>query len=589
MSRLKRLIVEAHQRSLWQALLVYFGASFALVEVLDVFIERFGLPSWLFAVAVTLLLIGLPVVIVTSLAKEEVYGDEVPEEHAQAAAEEDRRLRFLTWRTAGLSFLVALALWGVVAAGLLLFGGYARPPGAERPSVAVLPLVNRSGLEEDVYFTDGIHDEILTQLSKIGGLSVRGRTSVMEYRYSPKNLRQIGEELNARYLMEGGVQRAGETVRINVQLIDSDTDEHVFVDTYDRELSLENLLAVQREVALRIADALEATLTPQEREQIEKAPTDNLQAYDDYLIGLYKFNKTNMEGWKAAIDDFQRSIDKDPSFALAYAMMAAAYNHLGYYSLAPPSALRSRALEAAERAVALDNSLADAHAILAMAKMAFDWDWAAADQASQEGLRLNPNSTRALSARAFFLGYIGQHEESIELWKRFVELEPVAPHVNTRLGVGYLMAQRYDESISQLNKAVALEPDYLDAHIFLCYAYAKKGMHEEAARESVIVTGYRQSWWPEAWVLAVAGQSAQARELISQIPAEESEIPAISWYYLAAVLGELGEKDRAFDALERAYRGRTPAMTMLKIDGRLDSLRDDPRFEDLLRRMDFPS
>jgi TolB-like protein len=308
MSRLKRLLVEAHQRSLWQALVIYLGASYAVLEAVQLFRDEFGLPDWLLPVALALLLIGLPVVIVASLAKQEVYGDEVPEEHAEAAAEEDRRLRLFTWRTAGLSFMAALAVWGVVAAGLLLFGGYGPVRTDERPSVAVLPLVNRSGLEEDMYFTDGIHDEILTQLSKISGLSVRGRTSVMEYRDSPKNLRQIGEELNARYLMEGGVQRAGATVRINVQLIDAENDEHVFVDTYDRELSVENLLAVQREVALRVADVLEATLTAQEREQIEKVPTDNLEAYDYYFRARHEFYKYTPEGNALAVELLEKAL-----------------------------------------------------------------------------------------------------------------------------------------------------------------------------------------------------------------------------------------------------------------------------------------
>jgi TolB-like protein len=268
MSRLKRLIVEAHQRALWQALVIYLGASYAVLEAVALFRDEFGLPDWLLPVALVLLLVGLPVVVVTALAKEEVYGDEVPEEHAAAAAEEDRRLRLLTWRTAGLSFMAALALWGVVVAGLLLVGGYGLAPPDERQSIAVLPFDNFSPDLDDAYFADGIHDEILTQLYKISGLSVRARTSVMEYRDSPKNVRQIGEELNARYLMEGGVQRAGETVRINVQLVDTETDEHVFAEAYDRALSVENLFAVQREVALRIADALEATLTPAERGRI---------------------------------------------------------------------------------------------------------------------------------------------------------------------------------------------------------------------------------------------------------------------------------------------------------------------------------
>ncbi|KPK77470.1 MAG: hypothetical protein AMS25_16885 [Gemmatimonas sp. SM23_52] len=315
-------------------LLIYVGGALVAYQAVQALTEGLGLPQWFPGLAVVLFVIGLPFVVATAFVREtgappvppsEREAEAVVGEEAATSALPAGRRPQITWRNAGLSFVVALAVWGLVATGWMLFGGRADEgaPADERPSVAVLPLANRSGLEEDQYFTDGINDEILTQLSKIGGLSVRARTSVMEYRDRTKNVRQIGEELNARYLMEGGVQRAGETVRINVQLVDAETDEHVFAETYDRELSVENLLAVQREVALRIADALEATLTVQEREQIDKAPTENLEAYDYYLRGLeYSRRRYTEADERITVEMFERATQLDSSFALAYARLS---------------------------------------------------------------------------------------------------------------------------------------------------------------------------------------------------------------------------------------------------------------------------
>jgi serine/threonine-protein kinase len=467
MSRLKRLIVEAHQRSLWQALVIYLGASFAVLEAADLLIERFGLPGWLFQVAFALLVVGLPVVVVASLGKEEIYGADVPEEHAEAAAEEDRRLRLLTWRTAGLSFMAALALWGVVAAGLLLFGGYGVLRTDERPSVAVLPLENRSGLEEDVYFTDGIHDEILTQLSKISGLSVRGRTSVMEYRDSPKNLRQIGEELNARYLMEGGVQRAGETVRINVQLIDSEADEHVFVDTYDRELSVENLLAVQREVALRIADALEATLTPAERERIEEMPTENLEAYEFYLQGnVYWWGEPTLRVLESAQQMYERAVEIDPQFALAYARLSGVHSYIYHMGLDRTAERLRQAEDAINRALELRPDLPEAHVALGDYYYRGFRDYERAVAALDVAEQALPGNVGLLDTKAAIAKRQGRSEEAISLLREARRLDPRWWVLCWDFAVNLSYLHRYAEAAAYYDTLLALAPDMLVARLW---------------------------------------------------------------------------------------------------------------------------
>jgi TolB-like protein/Tfp pilus assembly protein PilF len=480
MSRLKRLLVEAHQRSLWQALVIYLGASYAVLEAVQLFRDEFGLPDWLLPVALALLLIGLPVVIVASLAKQEVYGDEVPEEHAEAAAEEDRRLRLFTWRTAGLSFMAALAVWGVVAAGLLLFGGYGPVRTDERPSVAVLPLVNRSGLEEDMYFTDGIHDEILTQLSKISGLSVRGRTSVMEYRDSPKNLRQIGEELNARYLMEGGVQRAGATVRINVQLIDAENDEHVFVDTYDRELSVENLLAVQREVALRVADALEATLTAQEREQIEKVSTHNLEAYDYYFRARHEFYKYTPEGNALAIELLEKALVFEPEYALAHAGLSLCQSQMLMRSWSYDAEWLTKAVGSARAALEIDPDLAEGYFALG-----FTYEMRGMYEEMEEAMRavlaLNPNHAHAHDGLAdVTLSQKGLLDDALREYGIARRLDPfLLPAASNEIRT-LLYKGRYHEALRKVREMLETWPQHQEPRALMGDILRERGEHRAA-------------------------------------------------------------------------------------------------------------
>jgi tetratricopeptide (TPR) repeat protein len=335
------------------------------------------------------------------------------------------------------------------------------------------------------------------------------------------------------------VAHEGEQVRITVRLIHGPTDQYLWGESYERELH--GVLALKSEVARAIAEQIQVTLTPEEAGRLATAGVVDPAAYEDYLKGLYHWNKLNPEGWEAAAGYFQQSSERD-------------------------------------------SALAEAHASLAHVQTSFGWDWAAADRASLEALRLNPNSTMVLFSRALFLSWVGRHEEAIAVAKRAVELDPVAPHVNTWLGMHYFMARRYDEAIGQLNKVLALEPEYRDAHIWLSYSYAKKGLYEEAGSESQIMEGS----WLEAFILALAGRPAEARKLAEQIPDERSETPNGN-FFLAVVLGELGERDRAFALLEQAYHGRSALMSVMKVDPRIDSLRDDPRFEALLRRLDFPN
>jgi serine/threonine-protein kinase len=493
MSNVKKLITEIHHRSLWQVLLIYIGAAWACFELIATVADTVGLPGWLPGLAIVLFLLGLPFVIATALVREEAAplpaedaatAERVPVEADREATE--RRRRFLTWRNGGLSFLVALAVWGVIAAGWMLLGGGEAETGAvaeERPSVAALPFVNRSGLEEDEYFTDGIHDEILTQLYKISGLSVRGRTSVMEYRDSPKNLRQISEELNARFLLEGGVLRAGEAVRINVQLIDAEQDEHVWAETYDRPLSAENLLAVQSEVALRVADALRTTLTIDEVERIEGKPTNNLEAYDYYLRGRYAGGNRLL-----AEEMYQKAVELDSTFALAHASLSRVHTNMFFQSDDRTDERLAKARAAADKALALEPDLPEAHYALGYYYLNGIRAYEQALEEFSTVLKLAPNHAGATDMMGLTHRRRGEWELAVAYNKKAAELNPRSADIGEDLPISYMWLRDFEAAESLWNGNIALAPDRGLPYVFKAWTHLNQEDGKDKAWQ-VLETG----------------------------------------------------------------------------------------------------
>jgi len=487
MGRFKKLLVEIHQRSVWQALAVYLGASYAVLEAAAYFRDEFGLPDWLPPVALVLLLIGLPVVVLTSLAREEVYGGKVPAGDAEAAAEEDRRLRLLTWRTAGLSFLGALALWGVIAAGLLLTGTYGRVAADERPSIAVLPFENVSPDPDNAYFADGIHEETISQLSKIATLKVISRTSVMGYRERVANLRTIADELGVTHVLEGTVRRAGNDVRITTQLIAARDDAHLWAETYDRPLTVENLLGVQSEVALRVAEALKAVLTAEEAELIERRPTDNLEAYEFYLRAqAYKGTGLNPSSsgreWRTSQQLLERSIELDPDFALAQVSLSRV--HLLLYRNWDPTPERLSAGKLAiDRALDVDPEMPEVYVALGEYYYSGLRDW---DRAL-EALRKAESKLGAGEEVYRWLGLtyrrLGRLEEAAVYLERQVEYDPLNAAAWMNLGTTYTYLLRYLEAEKAFDRAIALHPEFGTYYLYKAWIYLTWRGDEERARQ----------------------------------------------------------------------------------------------------------
>jgi len=498
--------------------------------------------------------------------------------------------RRLVW-AAGVALVALLAvLVGLNVAGLRdrLLGGVA---SGQITSIAVLPLENLMGDPEQDYFVDGMHDELIANLAKIGALTVISRTSVMQYKETRKPLPEIARELGVDAVIEGTVRRAGNQVRITVQLIEAATDKHLFAESYQRELR--DVLALQSDVAQAIAREIKIAITPEEEIRLARARPVNPEAYQLYLKGNFLLEKLSEESFRKAIDNYQQAIEKDPSYAPAYAGLSLGYTALGgWHASLPPTAVHATAKEAALKALELDDTLAEAHLALGTIKQLFEWDWAEAESAFRRGIELNPSSTMARIKYANYLTAMGRFEESIAVSRRTVEIDPLSPAVYNELGWALEYAGRDEEALEQYRKGLELDPDFPQSHWVLASFDLKKGRMEKAvaecektiralARRPPIILGL------DGYYCGMAGRRAEALRILNQLKkrAEKEYVPASA---LADIYLGLGNTEQTLQLLEQAYADHDVVLVWLKVHGVYDPLRSDPRFQSLLRRMNFP-
>jgi len=539
------LLREIHRRSLWRVLGIYVVGSWLVLLVVDTLAGTLNLPDWAPALALFLLIVGLPIVLATAFVQVGPTGSKAL--HAEAvelkvAVEDHRR------------------------------------------SIAVLPLANRSALEEDQFFVDGIHDDILTRLSQIEGLKVISRTSVMQYRESPPPIREIAGELGVGTVLEGAVQRAGDRVRVNVQLIDAETDRQLWAQTYDEELTAANIFAIQSDIAEQIASALRATLSPELKERIEARPTESLEAYDLYTRGRYLTNRSwSREDLESAANLYRQAIAADPAYALAHVGLAGTYWFRWFLGFLAAEEALPQARAAVERALELDETLAEAHAALGLVLRA-ELRFKEAERAGLRALKLNPGSADVHQQYGWLLLDLARYEESVREARRAVELDPLS--MRNRLGLANILgfARDYDASIVESLRILELEPENARAYYNLAAAYTLNGQHEEglaAIRRSIELDPEDPLGPPLlAWVYARAGQRDEALKALEQV---EEQGPMLK--EIAIVYGELGDLDRAFAYLDRAYAEDPGSLTYLRADPTTDSLKDDPRFDELMRKL----
>jgi TolB-like protein/DNA-binding winged helix-turn-helix (wHTH) protein/Tfp pilus assembly protein PilF len=490
----------------------------------------------------------------------------------------------ITWRRALLPALLALSL----AAVFFFSVRYWRGRNAENSirSLAVLPFENFSGDPSQEYFVDGMTDELTTNLAKIKSLRVISRTSAMKYKNVRAPLAEIARSLHVEAVVEGSVVRSGDKLRITAQLIDARTDRHLWAEDYNRDLR--DVVAVQDEVARRIAQEIRTTVTPEERAQLTSQRQVNPEAYEAYLRGRYFWNKRTEEAVRKAIPYFEQSMSKDPNYPLAHDGLADCWLSLGWYGYVPPKEAFPRAKAAAMRALELDDSLAEAHTSLAFASMNYDWDWSTAEREFRKAVELNPNYANAHHWYGDYLSAVGRHEQAIAESRRALELDPLSPIINAWLGWRYYFARQFDQAIDQYRKTLEIEPDFVPVHLVLGQAYEQKGMLKEAIAELEKAASLSQGAPLYAASLAhayaVAGRRSEAETLLHQTN-ERAQHAYVPSFHVALIHAGLGRKEETLAWLERGYQERSAWMVWLKVDPRFDFVRSDARFQNLLRRV----
>jgi serine/threonine-protein kinase len=456
-------------------------------------------------------------------------------------------------------------------------------------SIAVLPLDNLSGDAEQEYFVDGMTEALIAELSQIEALRVISRTSVMRYKGARKPLPEIGRELSVDAIIEGSVLHVGNRVRITAQLIETATDRHLWAKSYERDL--QDILALQSEIARAIVREIKIAVTPEEETRLARIRTVNPEAYEACLKGYYYWNKRTEEGLVRSIEYFQEAIEKEPDYAMAYVGLADAYNMLGGYDVISPIEAYRKGKAAAIKALEIKSTLAGAHTSLAWTSMWYDWDWSAAEKEYQRAIELNNNYATAHHWYGWCLALTGRPDEAIGEFNHALKLDPLSLIINAAAGWNLYVARNYDQAIEHLQRTMELDPNFPRFHYWLGQSYVQTGMFEDAITEFRMAVSISPSSPQYVAALghayAVAGKRDEAQKVLDELK-ELSKRRYVSPFDIALVYTGLANENQAFKWLEEAYKEHAGWLVLLKVEPRLDSLRHDPRFQDLLRRMNFP-
>lgn len=465
------------------------------------------------------------------------------------------------------------------------------PPVAREPQkimLAVLPLQNLSGDPNEEYFSDGLTEEMITQLGRLqpGRLGVIARTSTMQYKDTKKQVDEIGRELRVDYILAGSVRHEADQVRVSAQLIRTRDQTLVWADNYQRDAR--DILTLQSQVAAAVAREISLKLTEQERAELAGIGPVNPVAHQLYLRGRHLWNQRTEEGLQKSVAYFQHAIAEDPTYAASYAALADAYTVLGNWGLLPPKQAYPQAKTAARKALEINPRLAEAHIALAYSLHLHDWNPAEAEKEFKRGLELNPNYAPGRQWYAVFLASEGRFDEAIAEITRARELDPLSLIIGDVVGWIYSLARQYDRAIEEFRKAVELDPKFFPTRYDLGMTYADHGMYKEAIEEldaaRALSGDTARTLSGLAYAYALAGQPGEAKKLLDDLR-KLSARRYVPPFDIAVVHAALGEKDLAFALLEKAYEDRHPWLVMLKVTPKVDKLRSDPRFGGLLRRL----
>ncbi len=493
------------------------------------------------------------------------------------------------------NYKIPLALFAVViavvsgAAAFYYFtrGNVSNNQTSDAPidSIAVLPFENAAQDADAEYLSDGITESLINRLSQLSSLKVMSNSSVFRYKGKEQNTRKIGGELNVRAVLTGSVRQIGDQLIINVRLDDAQNNRQIWGEQYVRKFA--DILNLQNEITQEVSANLRLKLTNADERQLAKRHTENAEAYQLYLKGNYKWEKHTPEDLQKAIEYYQQAIEKDPNYALAFCGLANSYGRLGNSYLSPRETFPKAKIYAA-KALELDETLAEAHTSMSAVRLFYDWNWTEAEQEINRSLALNPNYEHTYDMQAVYFETAGRFDEARTAMKKAREVNPLSIQINSAIGEDLYYARQYDEVVVQLEKAINLEPHYYRAYLWLGSAYAQKKMHARAIetfqkgmtaaqRHPQIVASLGHAY-------AIGGEPEKARQTLAELR-EISKQRYISPYLFAVVYTGLGDKEQTFAWLEKAFEDRSFWLIWLKVEPKFDSLRDDPRFQNLLRRI----
>jgi len=455
-----------------------------------------------------------------------------------------------------------------------------------KPSIAVLPFVDLSSQKDQEYFCDGLADELINRLTKIESLMVPARTSAFSFKGKELDIQEIGKKLNVDMVLEGSLRKAGNKLRITVQLVNVADGYPVWSEKYERDEK--DIFVLQDEISLAIVDKLRLKLLGEEKGKIVKRYTENVEAYQAYLKGRYHWNRRTEESLRKGLEYFSLAIEKDPNYALAYVGLAESFNIMGENFVIPPKEAFPAAKQAALKALQINKNLGEAYTSLAIVKVDFDWDWTGAEREYRRAIDLNPNYATTHQLYAEYLSMMKRHDEAIEEIKQALELDPLSLVINTVKGVVFYYKRQYDQAIKDLNNTLEIDPNFSLARLFLARCYIQKEKFDEAIAElqrAIAVSEGGMQYLGELGVAyGAASKTDKAWKVLGDLMnlSKQKYVPP---FYIAAIYLALGEKEQGFKWLEAAYDERDYNLCWLKVEPLVDSVRSDSRFKELLKKV----
>ena len=574
---------ELKRRNVYKVAIAYAVVGWLLIQIATQVFPFFEIPNWGVRLMVLIIALGFPIALILAWAFELT-----PEGIKRTETADERP----TKRVGSRMWIYVVIVAGVISASLFFLGRHTskQSEAGQAPvkSIAVLPFENLSHDPDNAYFAEGVKDELLARLSKVADLKVISIRSTEQLKSSPDDLTQIARKFGVANILAGSVQRSSDQVRVSVQLVKGESNAHLWADTFDRKMT--DIFTIESDVAKTIAEKLQAKLTGSEERAISAKPTADLEAHELYLKGRYLWNRRTGENLKKALTYFQQAAEKDPNFALAYTGIADSCALIPVYGAGTPKDYYPRAKAAAEKALQLDDTLAEAHT--SMANVFFRYlELGKSVSEFERSIQLNPNYPTAHQwyGRLTLLA-LGQFDHALVEAKRAVELDPVSPigHTDVATVYMYMTERRYDEAIAELRNTLEMEPDFYWAHRQLGLALELKGSPAEAIVEFQRAAELNDDPRVLAFVghaMASTGKQTEAREMLAKLT-EIAKTRYISGYSFAVIHLALGEKDQALDWLEKDAREQTGfEINFIRVDPYLDPLRGDPRFEALVQKV----